>query len=431
MKNRPDRIIDTSLSRTSASVRPVASPVARAARVALPLAAVLILSSCPWNTEETSFGDYDGVNLIASRGFGASDTATGAPWSLTPGLTAATNDDGPGGAGVDYARWELTAGTGAYAPPAEAAGEPVYRLEVVNLFRNGDFEDTAFFNNQWTDAENRATIDTTTGFEGDQSLAIATEALTDRIEVDLADETYGLIDGFMEDTLYAFHIDFRIAGTTFTMGLHDGTTNSVSGPWTIVRGSPSETTVFSFPGPGAANPAAGPSSNAFYRQSGKTWFSFGGVDADGQRIISGTFDRLRVVHADRGHYIRLPVPYRSAGRPDIRSGGTYTFSVWVSPDPSATDGTVQNRFPARLLSAGIQRNPPLGAVEGEDTVVRTINDWELVEYSFSGSGINLDSVDSSDIVLVLLLEIGASHRGTTHTDSGSLLLAAPSLTWAP
>ncbi|TVR67539.1 MAG: hypothetical protein EA427_13380 [Spirochaetaceae bacterium] len=396
-------------------------------------AVTLLLVSCPW-TSGTDFDDYAGVNLIAGQNFGAADAATGEPWFLTPGLTAATNSDGSGGSGVDYARFERTSGTGAYAPPPDAPGAPVYRLEVVNLFRNGDFEDETFFENQWSEVvagPSATSFNTTSQIEGTRSLNVQTGDPDDRVEVDLAHPDYGLLGGFREDTLFAFHIDFRIAGSSFTMGLHDGTTNAVSGPWTIVRGSPSEITVFSFPGSGAQDPADQPISNAIYRQGSRTRLSFGGVDADSRRVVNGTFDRLRVVQADRGHYARLPVPYRAAGRPDLMSGGTYTFSIYVAPDPSATDGSAPNRFPARFFSAGLQRNPPLGGVDAEEVLVRTFEGWERVEFQFSGSGLRLDSAGGSDAVLEILLEVGASHLGTTYTDSGSLLVAAPSLTWTP
>ena len=449
-----NRIPDASLTRIPrvGAARAV-RPVVRAARLVLPLATALILASCPWNTDETSFGDYNGVNLIANEGFGASDTATGAPWRLTPGLTAAGNEDGPGGAGVDYARWELTSGTGAYAPPSDAAGEPVYRLEVVNLFANGDFEDPVDPPAGWVesgDGDSNAALETVNPIDGDRSLRLNFELPETRYHLDLADAV-GLVDGFEAEINYAFHIDFRLDVDVFGWELNDDTTASTYQAWVMERAIADPNRVFSYPGPDQPDPAVSTTPNLISRDpsdNSLTLLSFGGINTASQGRVEGVFDNIRFVRSGQAHYLRLPVTYRSAGRPELTSGGVYTFSAWIKTDPAAVDPgdpDFGNRFPARHLSVGLDVNP--GASSGGGATIRDIvqtvrqplnevnaapGTWHEVSWEISGAGVQIPYRSPGDyVVFDLVVEVGNAVAGPPYQDAGSVLLTAPSLSWQP
>lgn len=420
---------------------------AHIAGTALVLAATLVLSSCPWGGG-SDFDDYDGVNLIAGQQFGATSTDTGAPWTLTPGLAAAENEDGIGGSGIDYARWELTPGTGAYTPPAEASGAPVYRFEVVNLFKNGGFEEGLA---GWTGAGNgtpNAAIESGNPISGDQSLTLDFELPDTRYHIDLADPdvAIGLVDGFPVETAYTFHIDFRLDVDLFGLELNNGTVASTFQTWSAERTFVDPTAIFSYPGPDRANPALSATPNTIMRDPANPAFSllsFGGINTASQGRIEGTFDNLRFVRREQAHYIRLPVTYRASGRPRIASGGVYTFSAWVKADPAAYDSSdpaFGNRFPARHLSVGLDRNPEENT---KHDVVETIRqplteinespgEWHQVSWEISGKGVQEPfGADSDYVVFDLVIEIGNAIAGPPYQDAGTVLLSTPSLTWQP
>lgn len=420
--------------------------------------AVIALVSCPWDFS-TDFDDYDGVNLIEGQDFGASRANGGAWWFLTPGLTAETGGERSDGVtGVDFARFEPTSGTGPYAPPPDHGGAAVYRLEVVNLFRNGGFEGDDPLAG-WTsvpappevpdpddDFSARADLVTTTPITGASSLRINFALNTTRYQVDLADTAVGLADGFVPDGRYAFHIDFRLNTEAFQLELHDGAgQGSTMEQWAIERGREDSTVAFSFPGTDRTERAASTNPNVIARDPSlpeATFFSFGGFNTAAQRVrIDGTFDNIRFVRADQAHYVRLPVVYRRENRPEISGGGTYTFSLWAKADPAVLDPDdpdFGNRFPARHLAAGLDRSPrdaaPEVIVDTERFDLRELNEdpgtWHQFTWEFSGHGIHPPfTADDDFVVFDIVLEVGDAISGPRYQDAGSVLLAAPSLTW--
>jgi len=326
----------------------------------------------------------------------------------------------------------------------------VYRLEVVNLFQNGDFEGTSLDATVgWTESGTGTAQDsteTTTPISGDQSLSLNFTDSKTRYFVDLTDTANGIADGFLIDRPYAFHIDFKLNVELFNMELNNDTDPNNLQVWSIERGTRPETTVVSFPGRDRENPAITTSPNVIIRDSansGKGLLSFGGINSNAHYRVEGVFDNFHIVRSDQAHYLRLPVPYKGAGRPELSSRGTYTFSVWVKADPAATDtgdpNFGNNRFPARHLSAGI--DPATGATSPVDIVstqrktLETVNDqqgtWHKLSWDVPSSVIVPFPSDSDDIVFDVVLEVGSAVSGPAYQDAGSVLLAAPSLIWRP
>lgn len=410
------------------------------------LLAVLVLilfTSCP---SPVDWSIYEGVNLIAARGFGDDDGDTGAPWAPAPGLTTA------GGGEVDFVRFERVTDV---TPPADAPeGTQVWRYEVVNLFKNGDFEDggLAGWSSEGSPSAANATITTASPISGGRSLSLNFFDKTAFLWTDLQTQ---LIGGFPEAADFAWHIDFKMPTENFGVELNDGSnpesTASVLASWSIDRGAPDAAMVFSFPGAESDNPARFAGGNALLRDPAvpaRTRFSIGGLNAEVQGRVEGLFDNLRVVRSNQNHYLRLPVPLAEAGRPEIVAGGTYTFSVYVRRDPTAGGltttpaATLQaNRFAARHFAVGID------SVAGDRSITRNVSTqrrhlepevnvqsdtWHRMDFEFAGHGVVVPyNAQPEDVIFDVVIEIGNYSGGSDYRDAGSLLLAAPQLTWSP
>lgn len=404
--------------------------------VVLSAVATVILTSCPF--EPVDWSDYEGVNLIASQQF---DVEGELRWRITEGLTASTGGD------TDFVQFEnVTEDPGIPPlPPPLDSDTPVFRLETVNLMRNGDFEASqVFFESQWDDvfattpddpanASVQPALVTTDAISGSQSLQLNFLQPASRLTTDLADPATGLLGGFLQDRLFVFHIDFFSRGTSFAMSLHNDTedpdeAHAISSPWIIVRGERSELEVVSFPGDGAVNPAGENAVSAFIREGDRTLLSFGGPIVDAQRSMNATVDNLRILRGDHGgHFVTVPLPHRHPGRPDLRRGGTYEVRVYVAPDPAA-------HYHPRFFSAGVRMRTVTGqeTTLAKEQMVRDIDGWTELVFRFSGESLGVTSrTADEELVLSVLFEVGASHRGPNFIESGSLLLSSPSLQWTP
>lgn len=394
----------------------------------LTLLVTAFLTSCP---SPMDWSEYDGVNLIAARDFGSGE------WYFADGLT-----DGPGG-NPDFVDFEAV--TSGYAALPTGVTGPVYRYEIVNLLPNGDFEDSDL--SDWTIVDSgggtppTAMQEITGDLSGTAALSIVFGSSEDRLYT-ILDST--LIGGIPADTYtsFAFHIDFKMPVSTFGIEINNGIDTDPLAQWEIARGTgDDQNVVYSYPGTGLSEPAFYSQTNVFTvgSDTSQTLFSFGGFNVTAQDRIDGLFDDLRIVRADQGHYLRLPVPYRDnldASRPELVSGGTYTLSVWVAPDPTAGSN---NRIAARLFSWGIDMSvatstPPGKAVsvdtEGPENL-QSLTGWTQFIYEEDGVVQIGSSTDDDDILFDLVFEIGHYIGGSEYCDAGSVLLADPVLTWSP
>jgi hypothetical protein len=418
------------------------------ARFLLPAAAVGTLTGC--FGAGVDWSDIQGVNLIANRGFDAVG-ADGEPvWYFADGLLAGTTNATTGTeTPVDLVGFEPV-DAAVYGTLPEGVSGPVYRYEVRNLLESGDFEATpAELGALWeTSLPEGGAVElgaSAAALQGSRGMLIATQNAAEKVRIDLDEHLTG---GFLENRNYAFNVDFRSNSTTFGLVLEtpDGSDGSVLNPNSLTRGDASQTTVFSYPGtfvPEDRRPGIG-LANIFYRDAsltGATFFTFGGFETGGSgTIISASIDRITIVHGDLAHYLRLSVPYREAGRPDILSGGSYRISVWVAPDPAAGSA---NRVAARALSAGIDpltngtvgdRGTPLVTTSAgtNHQVLTDVTEWEELSWIVA-PGIEGRPFGASPdaIAFDVVIEIGNSALVPKGKDAGSILLAAPSLTWNP
>ncbi len=399
----------------------------------------IALVGCP---DPVDWSDYTDVNLIAARDFDAVDSDGNALWYFSEGLTIATEG------AADFVTWEVV-GADVYGSLPSGVTGAVYRLEVNNLLRNGDFEDADLAATGWIEHDHPAdnpdgpTIGHTTSgpLAGSGSLSINFFAAEDRYYIDLAAALAGVSD---ENVDYAYHLDFKMPVNTIGIEINNGITVDVQSQWQITRGEgQSEMVVYQYPGAGLTSPAMFSKTNEFVLGSNTSWklWSFGGLDALAQERIEGLFDNLRIVRADQGHYVRLPVPYRDSldtARPPLISGGTYTISVWVKPDPTA--GT-NNRIPARLFSAGLDTSVANSAITpGKSVTVFTagpenleaLTDWRQLSFAVDGSTVDVTAATGdNDVLFDVVLEVGRFAGGSEYADAGSILVSGPRLEWSP
>ncbi len=417
-------------------------------RVAGALVATLVAAACSGGVD---WSDYEGVDLVSTRSRDAS------LWYFAPGLDTDTDAT----ATVDYVEFEEVSSAVYGTLPAGVAG-PVYRLEVVNLFQDGTFEESDVADGAdhltlgggnaigWRegDIDGGGDLANTTIVETD---SIAGQSISLRFDNDsvyyAVNLSTALLDGFPTSSLYAFHLDFRSSSQEFGIELHDNTSSGSDQITQLIsRNSPGdETTVYAYPGSAGENAdivdAADPSDNSITPESGFSYFSFGGFDVTARETIRATIDNIRFVRADQNHHARLPVPITEAGRPDLSSGGSYTVTVWVRNDPTAEGASAPNRTPARFMSAGIDpRIADSTSVTSSRGVSGTtrfyvggLTDWQQFNATVNASAVAFSAsiVDGDEIALDLVLEIGHSIAGSQFRDAGSVLVTGIAMEWSP
>ncbi|POR01132.1 hypothetical protein AU468_08775 [Alkalispirochaeta sphaeroplastigenens] len=416
-------------------------------------AVLLILSSCPWDSPGTDWSDFRDVNLLVNQSFGSQDP-DGSPWVPMPGLTVET------GGAVDFLRWERLpdpGDPGAVAPPGGAVpDEAVYRLEVPNLFQNGDFEEDSlpgWWSATGAAAANPSLVDEPSDrisldpIGGVRSLGLNFDGAAARYAANLEE---ALTDGFPqdvpqgEDVSYAFHLDYRLESDQFRLELNNNApgTNDPLQEWLLQPQTPGDNLIYSFPGNSLtgddgkeiARPA---NSNTLNRIAGTPqYFSFNSVSTPlDQDRIQGVFDNIRFVR-EQPHYLVLEVPYSQEGRPDLVGEGSFRFHLYVRKDPTVNDPVDgRNRFPARFISAGLVQAasaaalPAGAAAEKKELPVDDGDGWELLEWTFSGVNVPFQ-VQPGETAFFLVVEPGYS-GDPRYLDAGSVLVAAPRLYWSP
>jgi hypothetical protein len=428
------------------------TPYSRLIRSLLLVAAVSALTGC--FGAGVDWSDIQGVNLIANRGFDAVGEDGEPVWYFADGLLAGTTNATTGTeTPVDLVGFEPV-NAAVHGTLPEGVSGPVYRYEVRNLLESGDFEASATeLGTMWVadfldPPETPGTVElgaTSAALQGSQGMQIATRDGSEKVRIDLATH---LADGFVANRAYAFNVDFRSNSTTFGLVLEtpDGSEGSELNTYSLTRGQVSQNTVFSYPGtfvPATSVPGTG-LVNLMYRDTSvspdPTFFTFGGAESDSPGVLTTSIDRITIVHSDIAHYLRLSVPYRDAGRSELLSGGSYELSVWAAPDPTAESA---NRFVARALSAGLDpstngaagdRGTPIiaTAVGTRHEVLTDVTGWTEFTWTIPSSIEGRPFGAPSDtIAFDIVIEIGNSALGPKGKDAGSILLAAPSLTWNP
>ena len=398
-------------------------------------AAAFILSGC-----RVSFSDFidpntgEAKNMIPTDGFDSgnwtadrTETEYMTPIDSAPSETAALNTTG------------LPDGTNA---------EAIRRLEIPNLFRNGDFEESAVgaMPDGWIPSDGAIT---TAEFKTIDSGDINNKSLffdfTDRSwrgDFDLRNTTYGLKDGFLSDSPYVIRFEFK-SELACAFDFHDGGTSLLLDP-----SSPWSYSTFSSGG-GRSFPDVNHNPAVIPLQTGPHYFSIGSfLDPS---VQDGYFDNIRVVRTDIEQYITVLLERtrdESTGLTDEEGNplnlidGSYTFSVYIKNDPTNTklrdagDATT-NRMPATavtLRSRFVELDDALEektALRVDSTVHKPDDEdadwsnWYQITHTF-----HLQWNPSNWTGGAQRLELGITPTDTSSgltRDAGSILVASPSL----
>ncbi|MFW5955435.1 MAG: hypothetical protein ACOCSK_01700 [Rhodothermales bacterium] len=371
----------------------------------------LFILSCK---QPYDLSEYKGTNLIAGQGLagGEWEPDREAPYTTFEQVT----DTDPGWPG----------------PPPGSGEEAVYRLELRNLFPDGDFEDATVDErpDHWDRSSVGTTaevIDNTDSIDG-RSLSLvfdSGEAVFADLEASLGDNG----DAFVEDASYRFLFEFTSAGSEIGAELNNGVDASKTGySWTMSRPpGADDTTVLRFP----TDPGFGPN-NTIQPDTSYNSFSFGGNSTDASVSFSDVVvDNFRIVRDDIPLFVRLGVPKSASGRPDIVGGGTYTFRIYVRDDPTAHDPSAggDNRFRAEALSVALNPEPgePTAGAFKSQSRTSDWSDWTELEFTLDGS--QLPDEDPA-LEIQLLPSLDGEGIDEYARDAGSLLIASPRLYWS-
>lgn len=423
---------------------------------AIVIALSLVMTGCPTSVD---WSDFRGVNLIEGRHFGADD-GTGLVWGSISG---------------DFVRFEEASSD---APPLPSEVSPtasVYRLELLNLIPNGDFEDSSVTDpfTHWTETGNsNAEIVTADSFNsspeadgiplvalhGDRVLSLNFEDRLARYFIDLRSTGPLTVPGaFAASAQFALFVDFRTSYENFSLTLNRPVTGVIptgadetdeQNDLQINRGdSTGATTTYRYPGALEDDPAqASPARNTMTvpEDAGASLFSFGGATFTAGQRNQLIADNIRLVRSDLEHGIRVVVPQfddpLQPGRPDLVAGGRYTFSVWIGRD--TTTGSA-NRFDPEFLTVRIAAHDT--DVSNGDTFITgelktaqetlpdlanwgapsdpTTGGWTLLEYTFDGP-----LSPSFEIQISIVFGDGADPESLS---PGSILVTDPRLEYRP
>jgi hypothetical protein len=382
----------------------------------------LLMTSCP--TVEDPFSEYRGLNLIEYSGFSSGD------WQISYGEAAPS---------FDYLRFEELSLAEAGSTSGLPAGKSDYhRLELVNLFQNGDFTQTETGEAPagWElngPIDSGLIFETTTVLKPDAGDPMEGKVLHFKLNglqwsaYDFKDPATGLRDGFVPSSQYFIQFDsscqfpnlFTYTNLTITKR-----------EWSIGIDTSWEVTPFPPPEEGDAR---------FTSIQGYDYFSIG-LPNEGNNAQEGYMDNIRVGRTDIEQNIVLSVPLTDPEelRPNLIDGHyRFTFYVKLEPAGNITPG-VSNRFDARSVSVSLQLS------RGEDiTQFQTFFSEELGWTRDEWTEINFEtpkvlqfnlpeqSESAEEPLPEPALEISISPNSSTFRDIGSILVAAPSLTYHP
>jgi hypothetical protein len=406
--------------------------------------------------------DFGGVNLIAGRDFG--DLHETDPAAMEPVWAVGT---------ADYLLFEEVSVTEDAVPELSSEMTPtdaVYRLELLNLVPNGDFEDpdTASSIAPWQRVGNTgarvvqaSTYNATpeaggvdlAPLHGERVLSVNFEDRLARFFIDLSPYDPRVTPGSMDEgAQYAFFLDFRTRFATFPLALNrvtaGGELTDEQNQVQINRGEPAApTTTYRYPGvDGDERGRSEPGANTFtIGDTQAVALSIGGDTAVTEQRGQLLLDNVRVVRSDPDliHGIELVVPQGrdplQPDRPALVAGGTYTFSLWIGRDLSAGEN---NRFDPHFMTLRVvaEETRDSDDVTFNPTTHQTVvpldtgtlanwgstpddGGWTRTEFSFPGP-------NSPEFQMRVSILFGGEDGAST-LFPGSILIAEPRLTYRP
>jgi hypothetical protein len=379
------------------------------------------------DTGTNPFSEWDGEDWLSNSRFDSGNWSveqvamTGSSWEELESVNATY---------ITYETVSTSAAQSTNGLPTGASAASIRRLEIPNLMPNGDFEagTTGWTNNgadtltvtSGTDAINGETLRYAIGLNLDATVEFQLDAATN-----------GLKDAFVGND-YSVWADVKF-NTDSLWSYYDGGTNEFS------------TFFVTDPSPGATDPAFEFAEQGSLNEIAKDdtasdhYFAFGTHLPEQGRPQDIYVDNLRIARDDLRSYLTLALSQsqNDSDKPELISG-TYTFSIFVRFDPTHTnEGTttgdnVSNRF----LPEAVTLEMRVADANGTHTLLRNSHsaagDWSAwTEISVQGFvQFNAAGVDTDTERLELAVS-PTDFAGTNGQAPGSILIAAPSLTYKP
>ena len=357
------------------------------------------------NIPTVDYSEYDGVDLIEGSGFDSGD------W-IADGNTYY----------VLFEAVSATVATNVGLPDGYAAGDPgtaIYRLEVLNLIPDGDFEDPTVTLLGATPAGWSVTgapiaaITDLGNVNGNRELHIDATS-QEAVIFDFTHATAGSADGLVAGAFYQLRFDFIPAETVdYQFNFDNG---GLIKEFPIWESSVTDITIiYRFPfdfETVTAEFATTTAQNDFL------------VTDQSQELH---IDDFRLVRTDTPLSLRIQLPYSDTGRLDLIEGW-YTFSVYVRDDPTVDDDlypNVYNRFAAQTVTVGIEEGLQLfdDSEAGVDWSGWTLLSFEIFK--------QIDPPDDPSEIVLELSITSADIVTANKLDSGSILITAPRLEFSP
>ncbi len=383
----------------------------------LGLITLLILSGC---ADPADFSQYESLNLIADQDFSYTGNDDGEQLWLREYIKHQVDE--PSINPDSHMIFEPVDAAEAGSITGLPAGAAMYRLEIPNLIPNGDFE----------------TDPTASGWSETGTFSLITwdpPAVPSHIEgrvLDFYHPTGGWIKlntpaYLTSNVKYSLRFDLRLKGTEldnmlFEYNYNDGSTPPID--WSPVLIPYSQTDIINFPVEKDKNISA-------FTATAAGFFTIGWSVSNKSK--EGYMDNFRITRIDRSNTLYLDVPFRMGERPELLSGGTYTFSVYVKKENSTrVTPDYPNRYHAEGLTMGI--NDTSGGLSGNKVDISGITDstWIQVSVQYSNSQrVQINTpVNTGDSVMTLTM-VPTDWNSTTANTAGSILISSPSLTWSP
>lgn len=346
--------------------------------------------------DPTILTEYEGVNLIANKGFDDPD------W--TP------DQDWPQPAVPIYMTYEEVSSV---TLPDGVTGAAVFRLEIKNLVDDGEFEDNPVGTeielaplSPWSTTGTAVADVSGVDVEGGNSLFFNIPGNTDIMEYGLS----ALADGYPDNSNYILRFQFlptERKGYWFYFPLYSIATPEINLRIAEVNDIP--LIVKNFPDDFEI------STSEFTSIADTDQFSITGT------VQSGYIDHFRIVRTDIPLRLRIILAWADGNNPEGLPlvSGWYKFSFWARSDPDAL--TTSNRFASGNVSIGIEN--ALSAFPETGSPL-SMNGWERIN---KVTFVQIDEpADPSERVLELSLS-PTDVKYANSRDAGSILITAPSL----
>ncbi len=390
------------------------------------------------------FTEYRDINLIRDAGVDneawkvVADTAGGEEVDTLEDYVRVTPVEPDGAAGD-------TGDDGVL--PIGSTDEDIRRIEILNLFPNGDFDDDTVITN-WVSSDGGTNAERLLVSDPDASVYVIDgnslnydiEDQEEWIQYPLSGEN-GLTDGLAGD-LYTLRFDLR----TDRENVFGYFTQDLLDEWSLQRDWFTTTLSGNVQGYVFGGEETQPDAefNLAQKASGVEHYLTLGAPEPGANAdlipISGSLDNVRVARSDIAPRLQLLVPVtgNDYGPLDLPSG-MYRFSVYLRTDPTHTNDfdepsdNVANRFPAErvTLSMAVRetgRNRIVGSFHQAVAQPGSEESWtSWTEVSVSGF-LQTSDADYSDNALEVELTISPTDLSfPSGVIPGSVLVAQPRL----